>query len=47
MVRVPERLAGLLEVLAARNVTNLTQEVVRAVREYLERNQLWPPPRKE
>lgn len=43
MVRLPRVLADLLEQLQERNVTDRGDEVVRAVREYLERNGLWPP----
>jgi hypothetical protein len=42
-VRIPERLARLLDQLSDKNLSNLTQEAVRAIREYLERNSLWPP----
>lgn len=44
MVRIPEVLAEQLDSLAKRKVTNVTQEVIRAVREMLERESLWPPP---
>jgi hypothetical protein len=30
--------------LADRNASDLSDEIRRALREYLERNQLWPPP---
>lgn len=43
MVRIPEVLAQQLDALAERKVTNVTQETVRAVREMLEREGLWPP----
>lgn len=46
MVRLKELLAQRLDVLVDRNATNITQEVQRAVREYLERQGLWPPPGK-
>jgi hypothetical protein len=44
MIGLPERLAVQLDKLAERNASRMTQEVIRAVREYLERNNLWPPP---
>ncbi len=43
MIRLPALLYAQLEKLAERNVTNPTQETIRAVREYLESQQLWPP----
>lgn len=46
MTRVPERMAKLLEKLASQKETNLVSEVKQAVREYLERQGMWPPPTK-
>ena len=43
MVRLKERLAVQLELVAAENATSLTEEVNRAVRELLQRAGLWPP----
>jgi hypothetical protein len=43
-LRLHELLRQQLEVLAERNASNLTAEITRAVREYLERAGLWPPP---
>src|ERR1043166_7209937 len=43
MVRVPAPLATALDILVERNVSDRTEEVKRAVREYLERHHLWPP----
>lgn len=42
MVRIPERMALALEELAETRENTLTDEVRTAVREYLERNDLWP-----
>jgi hypothetical protein len=42
MVRVPEVLARQLDLLAEKNVTNPTQETIRAIREMLAREGLWP-----
>lgn len=44
MVRIPEALARQLDLLAARNVTGISAEASRAVRELLEKEGLWPPP---
>lgn len=43
MIRLKERLAVQLEIVAERNATSLTEEVNRAVREMLQREGLWPP----
>jgi hypothetical protein len=43
-IRVKERLAAQLAVLAEIRATDVTEEVNRAVRELLEREKLWPPP---
>jgi hypothetical protein len=43
MVRVPERMAVQLEVIAVRDETCLADEVKTAVRLYLEKHNLWPP----
>lgn len=43
MVRIPEVLAKQLEELRKRHVTNITTEVVAAIRMYLEKHELWPP----
>lgn len=40
--RVRKSLVAPLEELAERNATSFPEEVNRAVREYLERNGLWP-----
>lgn len=45
MTRVPESLAQQLDIAAELDVSNFTQQVTRAVREYLERRSLWPKPR--
>jgi len=44
MVRVRQQLADQLEILADRRATDITEEVNRAVRELLERENLWPAP---
>jgi hypothetical protein len=46
MVRLPRVLTDPLQDVADENVTDLTTEVKRAVREYLERMGRWPPKRK-
>ncbi len=46
MTRIRGRLADQLQKLVDRNETDFTSEVNRAVRELLEREQLWPPPGK-
>lgn len=33
-----------LRILAERNTTKMTAEIVRAIRELLQRENLWPPP---
>lgn len=43
-VRLPDTMRQILEQMAQRNVTTLTAEVIRCVREDLERKNLWPPP---
>ena len=43
LVRVREKLAVQHELLAERRATDVTEEVNRAVRELLEREELWPP----
>lgn len=43
MVRIRERLAAQLDLIARRNETSVTDEVNRAVRELLQREGLWPP----
>lgn len=47
MVRIPASLANLVEKLAERNYSSLTQETKRALKELLEREQLIPPPRRD
>lgn len=42
-MRVRHVLAERLDMLAERNATTATEEMNRAVREYLEREKLWPP----
>lgn len=42
LVRIREKFAKQLTELAKRNETNFTQEVNRAVREFLESQKLWP-----
>jgi hypothetical protein len=44
MVRIPDVFEEPLLRLAARHVTNVTDEVKAAVREYCERHQVWNPP---
>jgi hypothetical protein len=44
MVRLKERLAQQLDLLAGRNETSISHEVNQAVREKLQREGLWPPP---
>lgn len=46
MVRIPARFQEILDRLAEARVTDITAEVIRAVREMLEREGLWPPPPK-
>jgi hypothetical protein len=43
-MRMHELLRQQLEVLAERNLTDLSTEVTIAIRERLERAGLWPPP---
>lgn len=43
-LRLPPILRQQLEVLARRNLTTLTAEASRAIRELLSREELWPPP---
>jgi len=43
ITRVPLSMAKQLAVLCKRNETKLVDEVKVAVREYLERHNLWPP----
>ena len=43
MGRVRKPFADLLDSLAERHVTTFTEELNIAVREYLERHNLWPP----
>jgi hypothetical protein len=43
MVRIRERLAQVLEQLAERNDTDVTEEANRAIREHLEQIGMWPP----
>jgi hypothetical protein len=45
MARVRKPLADVLQQLADTNATKFTEEVNNAVREYLERRNLWPPKR--
>jgi len=42
MTRIPERMAAQLEKLAEHKSTSLVDEVKQAIREYLERQNLWP-----
>lgn len=44
MVRIRQRLAEQAEILAQRQVTDVTEIVNDALRERLEREGLWPPP---
>lgn len=46
-VRIPQGLVDRLDRLAALRLTNRQQEVIAAVREYLERAKLWPPSTQE
>ena len=43
MVRIRERLAAQLDILAQRNETSIVEEANRAVRLLLEQSGLWPP----
>ncbi len=43
-LRLEDRLRDRLEILADRNATDITTEIVIAIRERLERSGLWPPP---
>lgn len=43
ITRIPDRMARQLAVLCRKHETKLVDEVKTAVREYLERHQLWPP----
>jgi hypothetical protein len=45
-IRVPLPLVEQLDRLAERHVSNATIEAIAAIREYLERKDLWPPPPK-
>ena len=47
MIRLPEVFEPGLQHLADLHVSNITDEVKKAVREYLERNNLWPPSKAE
>lgn len=42
-LRLPSVLRRQLEILAERNLTNLTTEAIAALRSHLEKNGLWPP----
>lgn len=42
VIGVPEKLCAQLDVLATRHASDITEEVRTAVREYLERHNLWP-----
>jgi hypothetical protein len=46
IIRVPLPLVEQLDRLAERHVSNATIEAIAAIREYLERKDLWPPPPK-
>lgn len=41
-MRLPDVLREKLEVLAGRNFTDITAEIITAVREHLTKNNLWP-----
>lgn len=43
-VRMPQVMRDSIEQLATRNVQSATELVRAAVREYLERHGMWPPP---
>jgi hypothetical protein len=45
-LRLPESLRKQLELLCDRQVTTLTAEIITAIREHLERKEMWPPPAK-
>ena len=47
MVRLPRPLAERLDIIVQRNLSDRTAEVQRIVREYLEREGLWPPKQRE
>jgi hypothetical protein len=44
MLRLHTKIRQQLRKMADRNATNESDEIRTAVREYLERNHLWPPP---
>jgi hypothetical protein len=46
ITRVPDSMAKQLAYLCKRHESKLVDEVKVAVREYLERHNLWPPPEK-
>ena len=46
ITRVPAEMAAQLDILCRKNITSMADEVKVAVREYLERHHLWPPPSK-
>ncbi len=43
MCRIRESLAIAVDALVERNSSDFSEEVNRAIREYLERQNLWPP----
>jgi hypothetical protein len=43
-IRLPVAFRDALEKLAERNVTDLSAEIIYAIRRYLEEQKLWPPP---
>lgn len=43
-LRLPEVFRKQIEKLCEKNVTTITGEIITAIRERLERNELWPPP---
>jgi predicted transcriptional regulator len=45
--RLPRALRKQLDVLVKRKLTDLTTEIVGAIRKELERENLWPPPTKD
>ncbi len=42
-LRINDRLRAQLEKMADKKLTNVTIEITRAIRECLERDNLWPP----
>jgi hypothetical protein len=45
LLRLHQLMLQQLDILVERNATDRTEEIRRAIREYLEREKLWPPPK--